>query len=91
MERGFVRSAVFRPARILGFRAERKGVRPTTSGLGEGLKPLGEATKAPDYCFRIGGTRKFFLEAKRPSVDIKHDVTLAFSFALLAAFRKVSY
>lgn len=25
---------------------------------------IGGATKAPDYCFRIGGTRKFFLEAK---------------------------
>ncbi|MGC2627067.1 MAG: hypothetical protein WA269_09535 [Candidatus Udaeobacter sp.] len=36
---------------------------------------IGGATKAPDYCFRIGGTRKFFLEAKKPSVDIKHDVT----------------
>src|SRR5213592_788414 len=35
---------------------------------------VGEATKAPDYCFRIGGTRKFFLEAKRPSVDIKNDI-----------------
>ncbi len=23
--------------------------------------------KAPDYCFRIGGVRKFFLEAKKPS------------------------
>ncbi|MGO8898001.1 MAG: Eco57I restriction-modification methylase domain-containing protein [Isosphaeraceae bacterium] len=23
--------------------------------------------KAPDYCFRVGGTRKFFLEAKKPS------------------------
>ena len=39
---------------------------------------VGEATKAPDYCFRIGGTRKFFLEAKRPSVDIKHDASPAF-------------
>src|SRR5438552_2025067 len=39
---------------------------------------VGEATKAPDYCFRIGGARKFFLEAKRPSVDIKHDVGPAF-------------
>ncbi len=28
-------------------------------------------TKAPDYSFRIGGTRKFFLEAKKPAVDIK--------------------
>src|SRR5512136_1580388 len=36
---------------------------------------VGEATKAPDYSFRIGGTRKFFLEAKRPSVDIKNDVS----------------
>ena len=39
---------------------------------------VGEATKAPDYCFRIGGTRKFLLEAKRPSVDIKNDVSPAF-------------
>jgi type I restriction-modification system DNA methylase subunit len=34
---------------------------------------IGGATKAPDYCFRIGGTRKFFLEAKKPSVNIKDD------------------
>jgi hypothetical protein len=39
---------------------------------------VGEATKAPDYCFRIGGTRKFFLEAKKPAVDIKHDASPAF-------------
>lgn len=39
---------------------------------------VGEATKAPDYCFRIGGARKFFLEAKRPSVDIKNDVSPAY-------------
>jgi hypothetical protein len=34
---------------------------------------IGSATKAPDYCFRIGGSRKFFLEAKKPSIDIKGD------------------
>jgi predicted type IV restriction endonuclease len=28
-------------------------------------------TKAPDYSFRIGGQRKFFLEAKKPAVNIK--------------------
>jgi hypothetical protein len=39
---------------------------------------IGHATKAPDYCFRIGGTRKFFLEAKKPSVLIKEDVSPAF-------------
>ena len=29
---------------------------------------IGGRDKAPDYCFRIGGTRKFFVEAKKPSV-----------------------
>jgi len=34
--------------------------------------------KAPDYCFRIGGVRKFFVEAKKPAIDIKHDIEPAF-------------
>ncbi len=32
---------------------------------------MGATTKAPDYCFRIGQTPKFFLEAKKPSVLLK--------------------
>jgi len=32
---------------------------------------VGGATKAPDYSFRIGGTRKFFVEAKKPAVNLK--------------------
>jgi hypothetical protein len=39
---------------------------------------IGGNTKAPDYCFRIGGTRKFFLEAKRPSVYIKEEIPPAY-------------
>src|SRR5438132_3685440 len=39
---------------------------------------VGGVTKAPDYCFRIGGTRKFFLEAKKPSVNIKDDPAPAY-------------
>ncbi len=39
---------------------------------------VGGVTKAPDYCFRIGGTRKFFVEAKKPSVNIKDDLVPAF-------------
>lgn len=39
---------------------------------------VGGATKAPDYCFRVGGVRKFFVEAKKPSVDIKGDAGPAF-------------
>ena len=34
---------------------------------------IGGVTKAPDYAFRIGGMRKFFVEAKRPGVNIKND------------------
>jgi len=36
------------------------------------------ATKEPDYCFRISGQRKFFLEAKKPSVHIKTDPSPAY-------------
>jgi hypothetical protein len=39
---------------------------------------IGSATKAPDYSFRIGGVRKFFVEAKKPSVDIHDDPSPAF-------------
>lgn len=39
---------------------------------------IGGATKAPDYCFRIGGARKFFVETKRPSVNIKEEPSPSF-------------
>ncbi len=39
---------------------------------------VGGATKAPDYCFKIGIDRKFFLEAKKPSVHIKTDPSPAY-------------
>ena len=39
---------------------------------------IGGNTKAPDYCFRIGGTRKFFVEAKKPKVNIKGDPNAAY-------------
>jgi len=34
---------------------------------------IGSAIKAPDYCFRVGGARKFFVEAKKPSVNLWDD------------------
>ena len=39
---------------------------------------IGGITKAPDYSFRIGGQRKFFVEAKKPSVYVKDDPAPAF-------------
>lgn len=34
--------------------------------------------KAPDYCFRYGGQRKFYVEAKAPAVNIKNDTSPAY-------------
>ncbi len=39
---------------------------------------VGGSTKAPDYCFRIGGTRKFFVEAKKPAVAVGSDPAPAY-------------
>jgi type I restriction-modification system DNA methylase subunit len=39
---------------------------------------IGGATKAPDYCFRIGSNKRFFVEAKKPSVNLKDDASPAF-------------
>ncbi|MEZ5616337.1 MAG: TaqI-like C-terminal specificity domain-containing protein, partial [Rhodocyclaceae bacterium] len=39
---------------------------------------VGGSTKAPDYSFRIGGRRIFFLEAKKPSVYIKEEIAPAY-------------
>jgi len=55
-------------------------------GYAEGYKEVihedaikvGGATKAPDYAFRIGGVRKFFVEAKRPGLNIKEDGDAAY-------------
>ncbi len=44
----------------------------------EDMVLVGSTKKAPDYSFRIGGTRKFFVEAKKPSVSINLDPKPAF-------------
>ncbi len=51
---------------------------------------VGGGTKAPDYGFRIGGARKFFVEAKKPSVDIKGDVHPAYQLRRYAWSAKLS-
>jgi type I restriction-modification system DNA methylase subunit len=45
--------------------------------LEHGLR-VEKSVKAPDYCIRIGPVPKFFVEAKKPAVDIKSDVGPAF-------------
>ncbi|MDB4873806.1 MAG: eco57IR: type restriction enzyme Eco57I [Gemmatimonadetes bacterium] len=34
--------------------------------------------RSPDYSFRIGGVRKFFVETKKPAVNVRTDVPSAF-------------
>jgi hypothetical protein len=57
---------------------ERCYAEPYKDVVHEDSIKVGGALKAPDYCFRVGGTRKFFLEAKRPSVNIWDDPAPAF-------------
>ena len=45
--------------------------------------------KAPDYSFRIGGVRKFFVEAKKPSVNIKRDIGAAYQLRRYAYTAKL--
>jgi len=47
---------------------------------------MGGTIKAPDYSFRIGGRRIFFLEAKKPAVNLRDDVDPGYH---LQAFRSV--
>jgi hypothetical protein len=46
--------------------------------LHEDALKIGMHTKAPDYAFTIHGQRKFFLEAKKPSVNIRGDIAPAY-------------
>jgi len=39
---------------------------------------VGLDSRAPDYSFRIGGQRKFFVEAKKPAVNLKDDPAPAY-------------
>jgi predicted type IV restriction endonuclease len=39
---------------------------------------IGLATRAPDYSFRVGSQRKFFVEAKKPAVNLQQDASSAF-------------
>lgn len=44
-----------------------------------GKAKMGSATKAPDYSFRLsGGKRLFFVEAKKPGILIKEEITSAY-------------
>lgn len=51
---------------------------------------IGKETKAPDYSFRIGGNRVFFVEAKKPSRNLKEDSDAAYQIRRYAWSGKLS-
>ncbi len=56
----------------------------------EGAIKIGGRTKAPDYCFRVGGgVRSFFVGAKKPSVDICEAVSPAYQLRRYARSSKL--
>jgi len=48
----------------------------------------GDTVKVPDYCFRIGSTGKFFVEAKKPGINLKDDISPAFQLRRYARSAK---
>jgi len=64
----------------LGWDMENKAghAEPYKDVIHEDAIKIGGETKAPDYSFRIGGNRKFFVEAKKPAVLIKDDPAPAY-------------
>jgi type I restriction-modification system DNA methylase subunit len=46
--------------------------------LHEASIKIGGSTKAPDYAFSIHGQYKFFLEAKKPSINVRDDTEPAY-------------
>jgi len=66
--------------RLLGWDVDNAGGTPEAykDVVHEDRIKVGGGTKAPDYSFRVGGERKFFLEAKKPSVPLDLDTAPAF-------------
>ena len=63
----------------LGWNVSNEGLSPRfREVVYEDNVKVGKKTKSPDYSFRIGGERIFFVEAKPPSKDIEHNKDHAF-------------
>jgi hypothetical protein len=65
---------------LLGWDVDNRGMAPQDykEVVHEDAIKVGGAHRAPDYSFRIGGSRQFFVEAKKPVVNLKDDPTPAF-------------
>ena len=57
----------------------QKGVAPQYADVEiEASLDIEGTSKSPDYTFKVGSERKFFVEAKKPAVNIRYDIHPAF-------------
>jgi len=79
--------------RILGWDVDnRQDLSEDERGVILSDSPLYTSTlKAPDYCFRIDGVPRFFLEAKKPLADIKHGTRPAYQLRRFAWSAELQY
>jgi hypothetical protein len=66
--------------RLLGWDVDNREGRPEAfkDVVHEDAVRVAGSSKAPDYAFRVGGMRKFFVEAKRPALNVREDASWAF-------------
>ncbi len=66
--------------RALGWDVENQSGQPPAlrDVVHEDSLRIAERLKAPDYAFRIGGERQFFVEAKKPARNLKRDAKAAY-------------
>src|SRR5689334_6009878 len=59
--------------------SNRAGVaEPYKDVIHEDALKIGATTRAPDYCLRVGGERRLFIEAKKPAVNVAEAASPAF-------------
>jgi hypothetical protein len=60
------------------FRENREDAEAFKEVVYEDCLKIGGSTKSPDDSFRVGAERKFFIETKKASVNIKLEIAPAF-------------
>lgn len=72
-------------------RNERGKLEPYREVIHEDSLRIGGSVEAPDLCFRIGNTRKFFVECKKPSVNLKEGINPAYQLRRYAWSAKLPF
>jgi len=72
-------------------RNERGFLEPYREVIHEDSLRISGSVEAPDLCFRVGNTRKFFVECKKPSVNLKEGINPAYQLRRYAWSAKLPF